>query len=60
MTAALEELPDGQRQAVLLIHFEGLTVVEAAERAGISKVALKVRAHRGYRALRALLEQEST
>ena len=60
LTAALEELPGGQRQAVLLIHFEGLTVVEAAERAGISKAALKVRAHRGYRALRALLEQEPT
>jgi RNA polymerase sigma factor (sigma-70 family) len=60
LEAALEELPDGQRQAVLLIHFEGLTVIEAAERAGISKAALKVRAHRGYRALRALLELEST
>jgi len=60
MTVALEDLPDGQRQAVLLIHLEGLTVAEAAERAGISKAALKVRAHRGYRALRARLEREPT
>jgi len=60
LATALEGLPDGQRQAVLLIHFEGLTVVEAAKRAGVSKAALKVRAHRGYRALRALLELEST
>ena len=58
MNAALEKLPDGQRQAVLLIHLDGLTVEEAAARAGVSKAALKVRAHRGYRALRALLERE--
>jgi DNA-directed RNA polymerase specialized sigma24 family protein len=30
-------------------------VAEAAARAGVSRTALKVRAHRGYRALRALL-----
>ena len=38
-----------------LIHLEGLSVAEAAARAGVSSGALKVRAHRGYRALRALL-----
>jgi RNA polymerase sigma-70 factor (ECF subfamily) len=56
LRAALESLPDPQRQAVLLIHLEGLSVESAAARAGVSKAALKVRAHRGYRALRALLE----
>jgi RNA polymerase sigma-70 factor (ECF subfamily) len=60
LRAALEQLPDAQRQAVLLIHLEGLTVEEAATRAGVSKAALKVRAHRGYRALRALLEGEAS
>ena len=53
---ALAALPPAQRQAVLLIHVEGLTVIEAAERAGVSRGALKVWAHRGYRALRARLE----
>jgi len=55
MARALEELPPAQREAVLLIHVRELSVVEAAERAGISVSALKVRAHRGYKALRALL-----
>lgn len=52
---ALEALPQAQRQAVELIHVEELSVAEAAERAGVSAGTLKVRAHRGYRALRALL-----
>lgn len=57
LTGALEALPPGQRQAVELIHVEGLSVAEAASRVGISRTALKVRAHRGYRALRARLEE---
>ena len=39
----------------MLLHVEGLSVAEAASWVGISKSALKVRAHRGYRALRGLL-----
>ncbi len=56
--SALEALPAKQRQAVELLHLECLSVAEAAERVGISKAALKVRAHRGYRALRARLDRE--
>jgi RNA polymerase sigma-70 factor (ECF subfamily) len=52
---ALAALPPKQREAVELIHVEGLSVAEAALRAGVSSGALKVRAHRGYRALRARL-----
>ncbi len=52
---ALEALPPGQREAVELIHLRELSVSEAAARVGITPGALKVRAHRGYRALRALL-----
>jgi RNA polymerase sigma-70 factor (ECF subfamily) len=52
---ALAALPAAQREAVELIHVEELSVAEAAARAGVSRAALKVRAHRGYRALRALL-----
>jgi RNA polymerase sigma factor (sigma-70 family) len=55
---ALEQLPGMQREAVVLIHLDGLSVAEAAVRAGVSKSALKVRAHRGYRALRTLLEED--
>jgi RNA polymerase sigma-70 factor (ECF subfamily) len=49
---ALRDLPDKQRQAVELIQVEGLSVAEAALRANVTPGALKVRAHRGYRALR--------
>ncbi len=56
MRQALATLPGKQRQAVELIQIEGLSVAAAALRAGVSTGALKVRAHRGYRALRAVLE----
>lgn len=52
LAAALQALPAKQREAVELIHVHGLTVAEAAVEAGVSPGALKVRAHRGYRALR--------
>jgi len=56
---ALGSLPAGQREAVELLHLEGLSVAEAAERVGVSPGALKVRAHRGYRALRTLLSRRA-
>ena len=55
MSRALAELPAAQREAVELIHVRELSVAEAAEHAGVSVSALKVRAHRGYKALRKLL-----
>jgi RNA polymerase sigma-70 factor (ECF subfamily) len=55
LIAALEALPVKQREAVELIHLQGLSVAEAAVEAGVTPGALKVRAHRGYRALRARL-----
>ncbi len=55
MTQALESLPPAQREAVELIHLSELSVAEAAQRAGTTPGALKVRAHRGYRALRRYL-----
>jgi len=55
---ALESLPDAQRQAVLLLKVEGLTVGEAAKRVGVTEGAMKLRAHRGYEALRTLLGRE--
>jgi RNA polymerase sigma-70 factor (ECF subfamily) len=50
--AALEELPDLQREAVVLTKLEGKSIAEAAEIAGTTPGAMKVRAHRGYEALR--------
>ncbi len=55
MASALAALPPTQREAVELIQIEELSVIEAAARAGVSVSALKVRAHRGYKALRRLL-----
>jgi len=52
---ALAELPEQQRQAVVLTKLEGKTVAEAAEIAGTTIGAMKVRAHRGYEVLRNLL-----
>jgi RNA polymerase sigma-70 factor (ECF subfamily) len=55
---ALSSLPDAQREAVVMLKLEGLTVAEAAERAGTTPGALKLRAHRGYRALRDVFGRE--
>jgi RNA polymerase sigma-70 factor (ECF subfamily) len=52
---ALAELPEQQRQAVVLVKLEGKSIAEAAEIAGTTVGAMKVRAHRGYEALRARL-----
>jgi RNA polymerase sigma-70 factor (ECF subfamily) len=52
LAEALARLPAAQRQAVDLLYVEQLSVAEAAARAGVSPSALRVRAHRGSRALR--------
>lgn len=53
--AALAGLPEKQREAVVLIKLDGKSVAEAAAIAGASPGAMKVRAHRGYAALRKAL-----
>jgi RNA polymerase sigma-70 factor (ECF subfamily) len=58
MTAALDalaELPVQQREAVVLTKLDGKSVAEAAAIAGTTVGAMKVRAHRGYEALRRAL-----
>lgn len=52
---ALATLPHPQREAVVLTKLEGKSVAEAAEIAGTTVGAMKLRAHRGYEALRKLL-----
>jgi RNA polymerase sigma-70 factor (ECF subfamily) len=53
----LEALPMLQREAFVLIRFEGLSVAEAAQILGASEAAVKVRAFRAYEALREALER---
>jgi RNA polymerase sigma-70 factor (ECF subfamily) len=52
---ALGHLPQEQREALEMIQVEGLSVEAAAARAGVTRGALKVRAHRAYRALKGWL-----
>jgi RNA polymerase sigma-70 factor (ECF subfamily) len=51
----LAALPAAQREAVVLLKLQDLSVSEAAAVAGVTPSALKVRAHRGYEALRRAL-----
>lgn len=53
--AALAHLPEQQREAVVLTKLDGKSVAEAAAIAGTTVGAMKVRAHRGYNALRKAL-----
>ncbi|MDZ4278105.1 MAG: bifunctional nuclease domain-containing protein, partial [Dehalococcoidia bacterium] len=52
VTEAARSLPEAQRDAALLVYFDGLTPAEAAVALGISSSALKVRLHRARNALR--------
>jgi RNA polymerase sigma-70 factor (ECF subfamily) len=52
----LQELPVLQREAFVLIRFEGLSVGEAAEVLGATEGAVKIRAFRAYEALREALK----
>ena len=52
---ALRALSPDQREAFALLKLDGLSIERAAPRAGTTVGALKVRAHRAYRAFRRLL-----
>lgn len=53
----LQELPALQREAFVLLRFEGLSVSEAAQVLGTTEGAVKVRAFRASEALRSALDQ---
>lgn len=53
--AAFEALPPPQREAVLLHKLHGLSFAEVARAQGVTETAARLRAHRGYEKLRALL-----
>ncbi len=56
--AALLELPEDQRDAIVLHWFEGFSFPEVAEIVGAKTSAVKVRAHRGYERLREILGRD--
>jgi RNA polymerase sigma-70 factor, ECF subfamily len=49
----LAGLPDRQRLPIVHVKLEGLSVVEAAQRTGMSESAIKIGVHRGLKALAA-------
>ena len=53
--AALEALPARQREIVSALKLRDESVKEVSQRLGMTESAVKVTAHRGYRALRRLL-----
>jgi len=58
LTKLLGELPDKMRRAIQAVKLDGLSVVEAASRCGMSESAVKVNVHRGLRALTASIARE--
>jgi RNA polymerase sigma-70 factor (ECF subfamily) len=54
----LETLPETQRTAYQLVKQEGVSLRQAAELLGTSVTAIKLRTHRAYQALRAVLREE--
>ena len=51
----LAKLPSDQREAFAMLKLDGLSIETASAKAGVSAGALKVRAHRAYKALKRLL-----
>jgi RNA polymerase sigma-70 factor (ECF subfamily) len=58
--AVLAELPAAQRDAFILLRYEGLSVQDAAGVLGATPTAVKLRAFRAYEALRAALDDYRT
>lgn len=52
---ALQQLPEGQREAVVLHKVQGLSFEQIAAMLGTSAGAVRIRAHRGYEKLKELL-----
>ncbi len=60
LAVLLQDLPQAQRQAIVLTKLEGLSVAEAAERTGASESAIKVQVHRGLKRLAALARRDGS
>jgi RNA polymerase sigma-70 factor (ECF subfamily) len=57
LAVLIETLPRAQQQAIVLTKIEGLSMVEASERTGVSVAALKVQVHRGLKRLALLVKE---
>lgn len=57
LDAALEQLRPRERLVLALLYIEGLSVAEAAQCAGWTKIAVKVQAHRARKKLRSIFER---
>lgn len=55
---AMMDLPEAQREAFVLVRFEGLSVEEAARVVGTTPGALKIRAFRAHDTLRGILDDQ--
>jgi RNA polymerase sigma-70 factor (ECF subfamily) len=58
--AALESLPEAQRETLMVAFFEGLSYPEIAERDGVPLGTVKSRAARAMAALRDVLEKQNS
>ncbi len=56
----LQILPTSQREAFVLLRYEGLSVHDAAEVLGTTPAAVKLRAFRAYEALRSALGEHAS
>ncbi|MBU2533640.1 MAG: sigma-70 family RNA polymerase sigma factor [Alphaproteobacteria bacterium] len=59
LKAVLHDLSEGQREAIILMKIEGLTLEEASKRTGKSVAALKVTVHRAMQAMRAKIGKKT-
>jgi RNA polymerase sigma-70 factor (ECF subfamily) len=57
LAEALAELPEGQREALVLRHWEGRSLVEIARRLGCTTAAVTGLLHRGLKGLRKRLQE---
>lgn len=57
ISGEVEKLPEKQAMILRLIHQEGYTSKEVAEKMGMNESAVKVAAHRAYKILRERLER---
>lgn len=60
VSRTLSAMPIANREAFVLIRYEGLSVSEAAQLVGVSDGALKLRAFRAYEMLRAALKETAS
>jgi RNA polymerase sigma-70 factor (ECF subfamily) len=57
ISGEVQKLPEKQALILQLMHQEGYTAKEVAEKIGMNESAVKVAAHRAYKVLRERLER---